>query len=106
MSFDFPSFPVTDDRELTAATCQFWKAWDLGLLRESPPGSYIFDMWNAGRDGKPGLWHRIIYDPINSSYSAIPHGMAKSMIGKGALYAPDENPRYERQTRERMRAAS
>jgi hypothetical protein len=64
---------------------------DLGLLRETPPGSFWFDRWHPPdpERGEPGLWHHLYnFNPFAASMSRIELDVARKIIDGGDLYAP------------------
>jgi hypothetical protein len=70
---------------------QFWKDSDLGLLRETPPGSLWFDRWHPPDPERhePGAWlHLYDFNIFAASASPIELQVAKKIIDGGDLFAP------------------
>jgi hypothetical protein len=70
---------------------QFWSDSDLGLLRETPPGSLWFDRWHPPDPERqePGLWlHLRDFNPFAASMSRIELDVARKIIDGGDLFAP------------------
>jgi hypothetical protein len=76
---------ATDDsQELTAENCVFHKSFDFGLLRESPPRSLWFDMWQEPpRRSGPVAPHRR-FRPVLRQHVADPgeHGEGHDRQGR------------------------